>query len=287
VHDESSSAGARLRSAARPRASTSALDAVVAVLPPPALSTITTPPSPARWTSLPSCARPSRTAASVGFSLRQNGALAWAARSAPAKRDLTLCLARRRSGRRRAAECLAAIPVEARIPRPTGLDGLLPGEFGPSSSSAGGVHGSPLPFQTSTPSRPAAQAGGGANPLLASHLRSPDFHRGRPSLSTLSPSEFVPQSPALGLLDGLLPLGGGGSNSGSGPLLTEADVDEADTFDLARSYFDSRELDRCAWTLRSCTGVKAAFLRAYARYLVRLASERRAHVALRRHFRER
>jgi hypothetical protein len=46
VHDESSSAGARLRSAARPRASTSALDAVVAVLPPFALSTITTPPVP-------------------------------------------------------------------------------------------------------------------------------------------------------------------------------------------------------------------------------------------------
>lgn len=50
--------------------------------------------------------------------------------------------------------------------------------------------------------------------------------------------------------------------------MTADDVNEADTYDLARSYFDVRELDRCEWTLRMCTGAKATFLRAYARYLV-------------------
>lgn len=159
------------------------------------------------------------------------------------------------------------------MPPPAGLDALLPNGFGPASATGG----MPLPFHTSTPSRPVASSstvGGGAHPLQANHLRSPDFHRGRPSLSTMSPSDFVPQSPALGLLDSPHPLGGG-SSSGSfaGLPLTEADVEDADTFDLARAYFETRELDRCAWTLTSCTGVKAAFLRAYARYLVRRSHE--------------
>lgn len=43
---------------------------------------------------------------------------------------------------------------------------------------------------------------------------------------------------------------------------------EDDAFDLGKAYFDSKELERCAWALKGCTGVKASFLRRYAQYLV-------------------
>lgn len=47
------------------------------------------------------------------------------------------------------------------------------------------------------------------------------------------------------------------------------DQEEEDTYDLAKSFFDAKELDRAAWVLRSANSTKAIFLRLYARYLVR------------------
>jgi hypothetical protein len=43
---------------------------------------------------------------------------------------------------------------------------------------------------------------------------------------------------------------------------------EQDEFELARSYFELKELDRCAWVLRDATSPRARFLRVYATYLV-------------------
>jgi anaphase-promoting complex subunit 8 len=42
----------------------------------------------------------------------------------------------------------------------------------------------------------------------------------------------------------------------------------ATTF-LAKTYFDTREFQRCAHTLKDCTGLLPTFLRCYATYLVR------------------
>lgn len=95
---------------------------------------------------------------------------------------------------------------------------------------------------------------------------------GRPSLSTLSPSEFVPQSPHVQVdahdLVGGIGLGLGLDGLGLAGAQTEQDVEEQDTFELARSYFEAKELDRCAWTLRTSRTSRAGFLRLYATYLV-------------------
>lgn len=48
----------------------------------------------------------------------------------------------------------------------------------------------------------------------------------------------------------------------------EEDVLEEDEFQLARSYFDMKEFDRVAYTLREARGNRARFLRTYAAYLV-------------------
>lgn len=50
----------------------------------------------------------------------------------------------------------------------------------------------------------------------------------------------------------------------------EEDLLEEDEFQLARSYFDMKEFDRVAYTLRSAKakGSRARFLRIYSLYLV-------------------
>jgi hypothetical protein len=45
--------------------------------------------------------------------------------------------------------------------------------------------------------------------------------------------------------------------------------EDHDAYLLAKSYFDSREFDRCAWHLRDSDSPKAMFLWGYAKYLVR------------------
>ena len=52
----------------------------------------------------------------------------------------------------------------------------------------------------------------------------------------------------------------------------EEDVLEEDQFQLARSYFDMKEFDRVAHTLREARGDRARFLRTYAAYLVSFQS---------------
>jgi hypothetical protein len=43
---------------------------------------------------------------------------------------------------------------------------------------------------------------------------------------------------------------------------------EEDIYSLAKSYFDSKELERCKRTLQNCRSKKAMFLRLYSVYLV-------------------
>jgi anaphase-promoting complex subunit 8 len=43
---------------------------------------------------------------------------------------------------------------------------------------------------------------------------------------------------------------------------------EDDEFDLAKTYYDGKELERVAKTLEGCKSKKAKFLRLYATYLV-------------------
>jgi hypothetical protein len=124
----------------------------------------------------------------------------------------------------RAAELLNAIPMASRPPRST-------------LSFPTHLH----PFHSSTPTRPFHSPSGGG--------------RGggpRPSLSTMSPSDFVPQ-PAPSIPP---------------PLEEEVDWGEEDTYELGRAYFEAKELERAAWALRGCRSNKAVFLSLYAQYLV-------------------
>ncbi|KAL7409660.1 hypothetical protein BDY24DRAFT_418699 [Mrakia frigida] len=110
----------------------------------------------------------------------------------------------------------------------------------PSSRSAPPISAFPdFFFQTSTPSRP----GGIGRPS------SPTGGGGRPSLSTFSPSDFLPP-PSQPL-----------------PSHNPPSSEEEDLYDLGKSYFDAKELERCAWTLRECQTGKAGFLRIYAKFL--------------------
>lgn len=43
---------------------------------------------------------------------------------------------------------------------------------------------------------------------------------------------------------------------------------EQDEFELARAYFELKEMERCAWALRNSTSSRGRFLRVYASYLV-------------------
>lgn len=124
----------------------------------------------------------------------------------------------------RAAELLNSIPVQNRS--------IL--DFNPLAPPS---QGGPLAFHTSTPSRDV-----------------PRSAYGRPSLSTMSPSEFMERPPI--------------------PPPTSAAEEqlaavEEDTFNLGKAYFDSKELERCAWALKESKSPKASFLRLYAQYLVR------------------
>ncbi|KAK4688460.1 anaphase-promoting complex subunit 8, partial [Tremellales sp. Uapishka_1] len=57
----------------------------------------------------------------------------------------------------------------------------------------------------------------------------------------------------------------------------EEDVLDEDEFQLARGYFDLKELDRVVWTLRDARGKRARFLRIYSAYL---SADRKAQEAL-------
>lgn len=48
----------------------------------------------------------------------------------------------------------------------------------------------------------------------------------------------------------------------------EEDVLEEDEFQLARSYFDTKEFERVVYTLKHARGKRAVFLRTYSAYLV-------------------
>lgn len=49
---------------------------------------------------------------------------------------------------------------------------------------------------------------------------------------------------------------------------SEDDILEEDEFQLARSYFDTKEFDRVVFTLKHARGKRAVFLRIYSAYLV-------------------
>lgn len=120
------------------------------------------------------------------------------------------------------AEQLNSTPLSERLPPPSVQD------------SAG--------FNTSTPARSTKPG------------------RARPSLSALSPSEFIPTA-----------MGGPFDVSFDIPLDQPAefgDPREDDLFELARTYFEARELERCAFVLNGAKGAKGRFLRLYATYLV-------------------
>jgi hypothetical protein len=53
------------------------------------------------------------------------------------------------------------------------------------------------------------------------------------------------------------------------PSDAEDELLEADTFDLAKTYFDSKELERAVKTLNGCRSKRSKFLRLYSTYLVR------------------
>jgi anaphase-promoting complex subunit 8 len=48
----------------------------------------------------------------------------------------------------------------------------------------------------------------------------------------------------------------------------EADEEEADLLEVAKTYYAMKELDRASHLLRDCKGPKARFLSIYCRYLV-------------------
>ncbi|KAL1410905.1 Anaphase-promoting complex subunit 8 [Vanrija albida] len=106
-------------------------------------------------------------------------------------------------------------------------------------------------------------------------LSSPPRAGPRPSLG-----EFLP-SPGPGMFSG------SGLNAEPGPsrsttrhgieLEEEDDVLEEDEFQLAKSYFDIRELDRVVHTLRNAKGSRARFLKCYAAYL---SADRKAQESL-------
>jgi hypothetical protein len=53
-------------------------------------------------------------------------------------------------------------------------------------------------------------------------------------------------------------------------LESQVEEEEADTYSLAKCYFDSKELERCKRVLQGCRSKKAVFLRLYSVYLVSL-----------------
>jgi anaphase-promoting complex subunit 8 len=52
----------------------------------------------------------------------------------------------------------------------------------------------------------------------------------------------------------------------------EDDILDEDEFQLARSYFDTKEFDRVVYTLKHARGKRAVFLRTYSAYLVSFPS---------------
>jgi hypothetical protein len=52
----------------------------------------------------------------------------------------------------------------------------------------------------------------------------------------------------------------------------EADEEEADLLEVAKTYYAMKELDRAAHLLRGCKGPKARFLAVYCRFLVSLGA---------------
>ena len=88
----------------------------------------------------------------------------------------------------------------------------------------------------------------------------------RPSLG-----EFIP-SPGPGAFDPDSSMIAGPSRlRGYGfEVETEDDILDEDEFQLAKSYFDTKEFDRVVYTLKHARGKRAVFLRTYSAYLVSL-----------------
>jgi anaphase-promoting complex subunit 8 len=89
----------------------------------------------------------------------------------------------------------------------------------------------------------------------------------RPSLG-----EFIP-SPGPGAFDPDSSMIAGPSRlRGYGfEVEAEDDILDEDEFQLARSYFDTKEFDRVVYTLKHARGKRAVFLRTYSAYLVSLS----------------
>lgn len=85
-----------------------------------------------------------------------------------------------------------------------------------------------------------------------------------------SPIRFTSQSfqPRVSLGDHILPVPSTPGGPGQQQWDLENDLVEEDAFDLAREYFEGKELERAASTLAECKSKKAVFLRLYATYLV-------------------
>ncbi len=143
----------------------------------------------------------------------------------------------------RASELLIAIPSEYR-------------------AAASVPDPAPLPFKTSTPSSVAAREAFPGFPAP------PARRRPRVSLGDhILPAAFDVEPAAAWGTPG--PSSARSGNGGSSPAEADLDAMEADVFELARTYLDSKELERCAKALAGCRSKKAKFLRLYATYLVR------------------
>jgi anaphase-promoting complex subunit 8 len=101
-------------------------------------------------------------------------------------------------------------------------------------------------------------------------------HRGpRQSAAT----DFLPSPPVAGFDD--YTYNGGNAEAGPSRARTrhgieieeEDDAVEEDLFQLAKSYFDIKELDRVVHTLKGAKGARARFLRNYAAFLVSWVSD--------------
>jgi anaphase-promoting complex subunit 8 len=86
----------------------------------------------------------------------------------------------------------------------------------------------------------------------------------RPSLG-----EFIP-SPGPGAFDpdGSMIAGPSRLRGYGFEVEAEDDILDEDEFQLARSYFDTKEFDRVVYTLKHARGKRAVFLRTYSAYLV-------------------
>lgn len=61
-----------------------------------------------------------------------------------------------------------------------------------------------------------------------------------------------------------------GSNNQHGRFISEWEIEksEQDLFEMGKSYYDTKELERCYEMLSRCKSKKAKFLRLYSKYLV-------------------